>query len=301
MTRGHYKGDLALVRAVRDSGLKCIIQCVPRIDLTLSDLPPEEARIRRKTVRPPQKFFNTQEVAAIGKQTLTRQRFPGLGDIYCDYFEGNFYHDGYLLKEVTVGSMIKPCAEEEPPSLDELQRFRNRNKSDKDKYDGADDEENEGSKMAKSLLDELSDLQGKTSLSKNVSNQGGLIIGDRVEVIEGDLVGMRGKLLSIDGSTVKIKPSDTTELGETTEVEFLVSQVVKFIPVGAHVKITSGRYANETGIVVNVEPMEGENDSSAVVLTDMTHKEISGNFSNGIMFRMVFDEVNRFNFCFFYL
>lgn len=280
MTRGHYRGDLALVKAVRGSGLKCVIQCVPRIDLTLSDLPAEEAKIRRRTVRPPQKFFNTQEIAAIGKQTLTRMRFPGLGDIYCDFFEGNYYHDGYLLKEVTVGTMIKPCAEEEPPSLDELQRFRNRNKSDKDKYDGADDEENEGSKMAKSLLDELSDLQGKTSLGNNKSSEGGLIIGDTVEIIEGDLIGMRGKLLSFDGSTVKIKPSDTSALGDTTEVEFLISQVMKYIPVGAHVKVTSGRYANETGVVVNVEPLEGENDSSAVVLTDMTHKEISGKFDN---------------------
>lgn len=276
MTRGHYRGDLALVRAVRGSGLKCVIQCVPRIDLTLSDLPPEEAKIRRRTVRPAQKFFNAQEVVALGKNTFGRQRFPGLGDIYCDYFEGNYYHDGYLLKEVSVGTMIKPCAEEEPPSLDELQRFRNRNKSDKDKYDGEDDEENEGSKMAKSLLDELSDLQGKTSLGKNLSNEGGLVIGDTVEIIEGDLIGMRGKLLSLDGSTVKVKPADTSELGDTTEVEFLVSQVIKYIAVGAHVKVTSGRYANETGVVVNVEKIEGENDSTAVVLTDMTHKEISG-------------------------
>lgn len=275
MTRGHYRGDLAIVRAVRGSGLKCVIQCVPRIDLTLSDLPPEEAKIRRRTVRPAQKFFNAQEVVALGKQSIARVRFPGL-EIYCDHFEGNHYHDGYLLKEVTVGTMIKPCAEEEPPSLDELQRFRNRNKNDdKDKYDG-EDEENEGSKMAKSLLDELSDLQGKTSLGKNLSNEGGLVIGDTVEVIEGDLIGMRGKLLSLDGSTVKIKPTDTSELGDTTEVEFLVSQVIKFIAVGAHVKVTSGRYVNETGVVVNVEKIEGENDSTAVVLTDMTHKEISG-------------------------
>ena len=282
MTRGHYRGDLALVRAVRGSGLKCVIQVVPRIDLTLSDLPPEEAKIRRKTVRPPQKFFNPEEITASGKHTLSRQQFRGMNDVFCDYFEGNYYHDGYLLKEVTVGTMIKPCSEEEPPTLDELQRFRNRNKSDKDKYDGVDEEENEGAKLAKSLLDELSDLQGKTGLGKNVSNQGGLVIGDTVEIIEGDLVNMRGKLLSISGSTVKIKPSDTSELGDTTEVEFLVTQVMKYIPVSAHVKVISGRYANETGVVVNVERLEGENDSTAVILTDMTQKEISGNLRRNL-------------------
>jgi transcription elongation factor SPT5 len=125
MTRSHYKGDVALVKQVKESGLKCIVQCVPRLDLTLSDLPPEEARARRRTVRPPMKFFNPQDVAALGRQTLRRQRFPGL-DIYCDYFEGNYYHDGYLLKEMTVGSMVKPCTEDDPPTLDELQSFQRR-------------------------------------------------------------------------------------------------------------------------------------------------------------------------------
>mmetsp|Transcript_39767 Transcript_39767/g.119560 ORF Transcript_39767/g.119560 Transcript_39767/m.119560 type:complete len:1121 (+) Transcript_39767:451-3813(+) len=269
MSRGHFKGDLALVRAVRDSGLKCIIQCVPRIDLTLSDLPPDEARIRRRTVRPPQKFFNPQEIAALGKHTL-RQRFPGLGDIYCDYFEGNYYHDGYLLKEVTVGTMVKPTGEDDPPTLDELQTFRMRKKADQ----GYDDEgeENEGSKMAASLLDELSELQ--TGISSK-SSGGGLIIGDTVEVVEGDLVGMRGKLMSIDGTTVKVKPTNASDLGDTAEVEFLASQVRKHIAVGNHVKVTDGRYANETGVVVAVEQLEGDTDPTAVVLTDMTNKEIS--------------------------
>ena len=121
MTRGHFKGDLALVNHVRDSGLKCVIQCVPRLDLTLSDLPPEEAKIRRRTVKPAQKFFNAQEVAAMGKHLL-RQRFPGLSDIMCDYFDGNYYHDGYLLKEVTIGTGVKPCTADDPPTLGQRSR-----------------------------------------------------------------------------------------------------------------------------------------------------------------------------------
>ncbi len=278
MTRGHFKGDLAFVKAVRDNGLKCIIQCVPRIDLTLLDLPPEEAKIRRKTVRPAQKFFNAQEIAAMGKQSHSRLRFPGLGDMFCDHFEGNFYHDGYLLKEVTVGTMVKPCGEDEPPTLDELQRFLKRNNNENNMYDGDEETENEASREAKSLLDKISELQGKIGVAKSDSDKGGLIIGDTVEIIEGDLIGMRGKLLSIDGSTVKVKPIDTSELGDTTEVDFLVSQVKKHIPVGAQVKVTTGRYANETGTVVNVEKLEGENDSTAVILTHLTQKEISGKF-----------------------
>jgi transcription elongation factor SPT5 len=271
MTRGHYKGDLALVKEVKESGLKCIVQCVPRLDLTLLELPPEEAKIRRKTVRPPQKFFNSQEIAALGKHSTGRQPFRALG-IMCDYFEGNYYQDGYLLKEMTVGSMVKPCTDEDPPTLDELQRFQRPKSKDEDH----DDDDNQGSKLATSLLDELANLQQSTGFGKT-SSGGGLQIGDTVEVIEGDLIGMRGKLVSQDGSTVKVKPMGTNvDLGGTDEVEFLSSQVRKHIPIGAHVKVTDGRYANETGVVVAVEAISsGDNDSTAVVLTDITNKEIT--------------------------
>lgn len=273
MTRGHFKGDLALVKDIRDGGLKCVIQCVPRLDLTLADLSPEEAKIRRRTVRPPQKFFNPEDITAL-KREFVRQRFPISNEI-CDYFEGNYYHDGYLLKEVTVGTMIKPCTEDDPPTLDELQRFRQRKKANNEDYDDANDEdENEGSRQAGSLLDELSDISGPTMTSKG--GHGRLIIGDTVEVMEGDLVGMRGKLISIDGTTVKVQPdSQTADLGGMKEVEFLASQVRKHIPIGAHVKVIDGRYANETGTVVTVEKLEGDSDFTAVVLTDMTHKEVS--------------------------
>ena len=272
MTRGHYKGDLALVVAVRESGLKCIVQCVPRLDLAALGLPPEEARIRRKTVRPPQKFYNEQELAALGyADRRHRQRFPGM-DHMCDYFENNYYHDGYMLKEVTVGSMVKPCTGENPPNLEELQQFRKRNKALND--DGND--ENEGSKMAASLLDELSELQGKTGLVKSLSTNGGILAGDKVEVVEGDLIGMKGKVMSMDGTTIKIKPLDASlDIGGTGEIEFLASQVRKHIAVGGHVKVVDGRYANETGTVVAVEQLDGDKDFTAVVLTDVTNKEIS--------------------------
>lgn len=282
MTRGHYKGDLALVKHVRESGLKCVVQCVPRLDLTLADLSPEEAKIRRRTVRPPQKFYNAQEIASMGSYGI-RQRFPGMNDLMCDFFDGNYYSDGYLLKEVTIGTVVKPCTADDPPTLDELQRFRRKAKSgDTDGYDDGDDEENEGSQLAGSILKELSELQGQTSLASAGSNDRGLIIGDTIEVIEGDLVGMQGKILSLDGTTVKVRPNNDAalaEIGGMNEVEFLISQVRKHIAVGAHVKVTDGRYANETGVVVAVEAVEGVDvtdfDSTAVVLTDMTHKEIS--------------------------
>ena len=276
LTRGHFKGDLALVVGVKDGGLKCIVQCVPRLDYNLSELSPEEQKVRRKTVRPPQKFFSISDV--VDKHAVTRQRFPGMNE-RCDVFEGSYYHDGYLLKEVTVGTMIRPCGDEDPPTLDELQRFQRRQQRKKagdfDDIDGNDvDIENEGSKKAASLLEQLSELQQKDKSGTSAA-KGGLMIGDTVEVIEGDLVGMRGKLISLDGTTVNVKPSESMDLGSMAEIEFLIGQVRKYIAPGAHVKVIDGRYANETGTVVAIDDMDGGVDCLAVVLTDMTHKEIS--------------------------
>eukprot|EP00546_Thalassionema_frauenfeldii_P004555 CAMPEP_0178917180 /NCGR_PEP_ID=MMETSP0786-20121207/13100_1 /TAXON_ID=186022 /ORGANISM="Thalassionema frauenfeldii, Strain CCMP 1798" /LENGTH=1094 /DNA_ID=CAMNT_0020590695 /DNA_START=80 /DNA_END=3364 /DNA_ORIENTATION=- len=274
LQRGQYKGDLALVKLVRDSGQKCVVQFVPRLDLTLSRLSQEKARIRRRTVKPPQKFFNLEEVAAVGAGNATRTRFPGQ-DIQCDFYDGNYYHDGYQLKEMAVGTMIKKISAENPPTLEELQNFRRTKKNISKTDDDISYEENDGSKLAGSLLDELSEIQGKTGLTKlQKAAGGGLLVGDVVEVVEGDLIGLRGKLLTLDGSTVKIKPT-TTKLDLPEEVEFLATQVRKYIAVGAHVKVMDGRYANETGNVVAVEKIEGETDCTAVLLTDVTNKEIT--------------------------
>ena len=104
----------------------CVIQCVPRIDLTLSELTPEEARIRRRTVKPPQKFFNAQEIAALGKLSVTRQRFPGLDTILIAMCLKDVIITMGIIQhveriEVTVGTMVKPCGwpvdvEDEPPT-----------------------------------------------------------------------------------------------------------------------------------------------------------------------------------------
>ena len=82
---------------------------------------------------------------------------------------------------------------------------------------------------------------------------GVIVIGDTVEVTEGDLIGMRLKLVSMDADankedTVKIKPGNTAYLGGMTEVEFLSSQVC----LHNLVVLTGGGNANEVGVIVRV-------------------------------------------------
>eukprot|EP00957_Ditylum_brightwellii_P185267 14107602-Ditylum_brightwellii.AAC.2 len=107
------------------------------------------------------------------------------------------------------------------------------------------------------------------------NSNGGLITGDTVGVVEGDPVDLHGKHLSVNETTVRVELLDATDLGGMHEVKFLSNQVWKYIMVGVHIKVTDGQYTNETSIVVAVEELEGDTDCIAMVMTDMTHKEVS--------------------------
>jgi len=78
MNRNPFKGDLCRVLEVRESGLKAIVQCMPRIDLALwnDDMSDAEKKIRRKTVKPPKKLYVQSEMNDRGVQTGTG-RIPG--------------------------------------------------------------------------------------------------------------------------------------------------------------------------------------------------------------------------------
>ena len=70
----------------------------------------------------------------------TPQRFLGL-DLFCNVLEGDYFHEGFQLKEMAVGTMVKKITDETSPTLHELQGFRKASKSVGEEDGG---EENEG-------------------------------------------------------------------------------------------------------------------------------------------------------------
>ena len=74
--------------------------------------------------------------------------------------------------------------------------------------------------------------------------------GDNVEVCEGELKNLTGKIVSTDGAIIKVIPNskDFKQI-----VEFKVSELRKYFTVGAQVKVIAGRYKDDTGLVVRVE------------------------------------------------
>lgn len=91
------------------------------------------------------------------------------------------------------------------------------------------------------------------------------IPGDVVEVCEGELVHLQGKVISIDGNKITMLPKHE-DLKDP--LEFQASELKKHFKMGDHVKVISGRYENDTGLIVRVE------ENMVVLFSDLTMHEV---------------------------
>lgn len=89
--------------------------------------------------------------------------------------------------------------------------------------------------------------------------------GDNVEVCQGELMNLQGKILSIDGHLIMILPKHE-DLHEP--LEFQASELRKLFRTGDHVKVLAGRYEGETGLIVRVE------ENRVVLFSDLTMHEL---------------------------
>lgn len=89
--------------------------------------------------------------------------------------------------------------------------------------------------------------------------------GDNVEVVEGELVNLMGKVTRVDGTRISIKPSHE-DLKD--ELEFFAHELKKYFRQGDHVKVIAGRYEGDTGLIVRVE------DNLIVLFSDLTMHEL---------------------------
>lgn len=229
LKRGIYKDDLAQVDYVEAAQNQVSVKTIPRIDYNKArGFNSVRAAPRAKNQRPQQKLFNEDSIRAIG------------GDISNDgdflIFEGARYsRKGYLYKTMKMELLQ---IEGVKPTLAELEKFE-------DNPDSVD-------------LD-LDDRSSKTGRTHSFAP------GDMVQVAEGELMHLEGKVISIDRNKVTMMPKhqDLTEA-----LEFPANELRKFFKVGDHVKVIAGRYEGDTGLVVRVE------DMTAVVFSDLTMHEL---------------------------
>jgi transcription elongation factor SPT5 len=91
--------------------------------------------------------------------------------------------------------------------------------------------------------------------------------GETVEVISGELGGVKGIVQSVQNGVVTVLPDKS--LGWTESLEFPARELRKKFNVGDHVKVATGVYKGVTGLVINIE------DNVASILSDADLKPVS--------------------------
>ncbi|CAH1787389.1 unnamed protein product [Owenia fusiformis] len=232
LKRGIYKDDLAQVDYVDPVQNIVFLKTIPRIDYTrmrgaLRGTGDAEKRKRKR--RPAQKLFDVDSIRAIGGEVSSD------GDFLI--FEGNKYsRKGFLYKNFVMSAIV---AEGVKPTLSELEKF-----------------EDQPDNMEMELIP-------RSGGSGEVTHS--FIPGDNVEVAEGELINLQGKVISVDGNKIIMMPKHE-DLKDP--LEFPAHELKKFFKMGDHVKVIAGRYEGDTGLIVRVE------DSMVVLFSDLTMHEL---------------------------
>lgn len=222
-----YKDDIARVARVEMSRNQVELRIVPRIDYDRFD---SEARKRkRRGLRPPPKLFDADRCEAMGLDVSPED------DHGSRQFDNKTFFGGFL-------SLIVPMSKVDSfnvkPTLDELRTFES----------------------AELNGERLPDALDGINQSSNP-----FAIGDKVEVIEGELMNLIGTVTKVEGSTVRIMPAHE-DLDE--ELDLQASELSKCFRTSDHVKVIEGRFQGESGLVVRV------GRDAITLVSDMSRKEI---------------------------
>lgn len=242
ITRGRYKGDLAVVDNLLENGLEVRCKVVPRLDYGKNDeITPEGKRIRLK-VRPPPRLFSEQEARMYDGDYLLAGR-----GARAYMYRGDEYVEGFLFKDFKL-QFIQ--TRDVHPTLEELDRFQS----------GVDADGLDLAAVAASL---------KASSRGDSSPVSAFQPGDTVEIRRGEQATTVGKVSGIsmhEVSMVVTRSVDARFVGQQLTVP--ASDLRKVFAPGDHVKVTAGQHADVTGLVIKLD------GDSVVVLSDQTREDV---------------------------
>lgn len=231
LKRGVYKDDLAQVDYTDDAQNTVHLKLIPRIDYSRKRgalRNSNEAEKRKKGRKPPAKLFDVDAIRALGGEVSTD------GDFLI--FEGNRYtRKGFLYKSFARSALIIDGVK---PTLSELEKFA---------------EKPEGMEI------ELGEGAGRDDHSHSFAP------GDNVEVCEGELIHLQGRIISVDGNKITMLP---THEDLKDPLEFQAHELRKYFKMGDHVKVIAGAYEGDTGLIVRVE------DNIVLLFSDLTMHEL---------------------------
>ncbi|KAJ1301230.1 hypothetical protein OPQ81_003639 [Rhizoctonia solani] len=248
--RGKYAGDLAQVIDVTENGEEVGLKFVPRIDLTPRDdamgggVDPKTGKRKKPgmsipTGRPPQRFFNVEEVTkAYGPRSVGRRQ----ANAYV--FMNDTYKDGFIEKDIRLTGIQTDNVN---PTLDEIAQFAGVHGED-------------GAHRGDLDLSAIAEASRKAATAV-------LQPGDHVEVFEGEQTGVYGVVESISGEIVLLRATHFEIEGQKIEVP--ARSVRKRFKAGDHVKVMAGKNTDETGLVVSVT------DNVVTFLSDLSLQEVT--------------------------
>ncbi|XP_077466681.1 transcription elongation factor SPT5 [Stigmatopora argus] len=230
LKRGLYKDDIAQVDYVEPSQNTISLKMIPRIELdrikAKMSLKDWYAK-RKKFKRPAQRLFDAEKIRSLGGEVSHDGDFM--------IFEANRYsRKGFLFKSFAMSAVITDGVK---PTLSELEKFE-------DQPEGI-------------------DLEVVTESGKEREHN--LQAGDNVEVCEGELINLQGRILSVDGNKITIMPKHE-DLKDP--LEFPAQELKKYFRMGDHVKVIAGRYEGDTGLIVRVE------ENFVILFSDLTMHEL---------------------------
>ncbi|CAG2162644.1 unnamed protein product [Oppiella nova] len=233
LKRGLYKDDLGQVDYVDTAQNQVHLKLIPRIDYTRlrgalrAASNENDSQKRKRMKRPLPKLFDMDAIRAIGGEVTND------GDFII--FEANRYRRGFLYKAFTTTALLIDGVK---PTLSELEKF---------------EEHPEGIEL------QLSESTVAEDKGHSFSP------GDTVEVCEGELAHLQGKIITIDGNKITMIPKHEDL---TDPLDFQAHELRKYFKMGDHVKVIAGRYEGDTGLIVRVE------DTQIVLFSDLTMHEL---------------------------
>lgn len=248
--RGKYQGDLAQVVDIADNGEEVGLRFIPRIDLNpkdeILDATPDGKKRKKAgpglsiNTRPPQRFFNVEEVIKVYGRKSVARRNKGQAFV----FQNDTFKDGYIEKDIRITGLQ---IEDVSPTLDEITKF------------------------VKQQEGEERESHVDLSIIADASKKAAIVVlqpGDHVEVFEGEQTGVHGVVQSITGEIVNLRAEGFDLDGQMVDVEVPARSVRKKFKPGDHVKVMAGHNADETGLVVSVV------DNVVTFLSDMSLQEV---------------------------
>ncbi|KAJ3125912.1 transcription elongation factor spt5 [Nowakowskiella sp. JEL0407] len=225
LKRGIYAGDLGKVIGVSGSGEEADVLVLPRLEKQNGDAMDEDKKRKKTTIRPKAQRLTDEDIR------FYRQRnHPDPNGNIQIHNIGKITPQGFLLKTVKANALD---TKDVNPTLEERTEF------DADGVDAKD--------VAVGTVQEEFE------------------VGDRVEIMKGELTGLTGSLSRIMENVVELIPDDKFNLGLT---KVSVKDIKKKFEPGNHVRVLRGMFRDEQGMIVNIK------NNIVTLLSDGTHKEI---------------------------